>query len=186
MADGSIITGESAIPLAGGQIRRVFIEPREVEPLPEAVEAIREADAILAGPGSLYTSIIPNLLVPRLAEAIRGAAAVKIYVCNVMTQPGETDGYSLCDHLDAIERHAGGRLFDYAIVHRGSIPPDMERMYAERGARVVHPDVEEAEKRGYRVVTDYLAQFTTYVRHDAARLSDHICRLVGEAMTAKE
>ena len=186
MEDGSVITGESAIPKAGGKIRRVFIEPRDVEPLSEAVEAIREADAILAGPGSLYTSIIPNLLVPRLAEAIRAARAIKIYICNVMTQPGETDGYTLSDHLDAIERHAGGRLFDYAIVHRGSIPPEMERMYAERGARVVHPDVEETERRGYRVVTDYLAQFTTYVRHDAARLSDHICRLVGEAMTARE
>lgn len=185
MTDGSVVVGESAIPKAGRKIRRVFIEPRDVEPLPEAVEAIREADAILAGPGSLYTSIIPNLLVPKLAEAIACSDAVKIYVCNVMTQPGETDGYSMCDHLDAIERHVGRRLFDYVIVHRGAIPPEVERLYAEQGARVVRADVEKAVRRGYRVIADHLVQFQTYVRHDAAKLSDHICRLVEDGMTAR-
>ena len=99
MADGTIVSGESKIPKAGQEIKRVFIEPADVEPLEEAVEAIREADAILIGPGSLYTSIIPNLLVPKLAQSIVSSEAVKMFVCNVMTQPGETDNYSVSDHL---------------------------------------------------------------------------------------
>lgn len=89
MEDGTVITGESKIPEAGGRIKRVFLEPTHVEPLPEAVEAINEADAILIGPGSLYTSILPNLLVPKLAEAVVKSDAIKIFVCNVMTQPGK-------------------------------------------------------------------------------------------------
>ncbi|MBO9610708.1 MAG: YvcK family protein, partial [Paenibacillaceae bacterium] len=99
MEDGTLVEGESKIPQAGGKIKRVFIEPAHAEPLPEAIEAIRQADAILVGPGSLYTSIIPNLIVPKLAEAIVNSEAVKIFVCNVMTQPGETDDYSVSDHL---------------------------------------------------------------------------------------
>lgn len=91
MEDGSIVTGESKIPEAGRRIKRIFLEPEHVEPLPEALEAIQQADAILIGPGSLYTSILPNLLVPKLAEAIVSSEAIKMFVCNVMTQPGETD-----------------------------------------------------------------------------------------------
>lgn len=119
MADGTLITGESKIPEAGGVIKRVFLEPVDVEPLPEALEAIRNADAILLGPGSLYTSILPNLLVPKLAEAVVASEAIKIFVCNVMTQPGETDNYTVNDHLQAVYDHIGLHLFDYVIVNDG-------------------------------------------------------------------
>jgi uncharacterized cofD-like protein len=185
MADGSIVVGESSIPKAGMPIRRVFIEPEHVEPLPEAVEAIREADGILIGPGSLYTSVIPNLIVPKLAEAIVASNALKLYVCNVMTQPGETDNYAVSDHLDAIHAHIGHHLFDYVIVNDGEIPPHVQSLYAEKGAGAVRLDLEEVTRRGYKVIADRLVLFKTYLRHDAAKLSDHICRLVEDWVQRK-
>lgn len=133
MEDGTIVTGESKIPEAGLRIKRIFLEPEYVEPLPEALEAIEQADAILIGPGSLYTSILPNLLVPKLAEAVVVSDAIKMFVCNVMTQPGETDNYTVGDHLQAIYDHIGLHLFDYVIVNDGEIPPQVQSKYAEKG-----------------------------------------------------
>ncbi|KIL37669.1 hypothetical protein SD71_03500 [Cohnella kolymensis] len=185
MMDGSIVVGESSIPKAGGTIRRVFIEPEAVEALPEAVEALRAADAILIGPGSLYTSIIPNLIVPKLAEAIINSDAVKLFVCNVMTQPGETDNYSVSDHLEAIHSHIGHHLFDYVIVNDGEIPSQVQDLYAEKGAKAVHLDLEEVTRRGYKVIADRLVLFRTYLRHDAAKLSQHIYQLVEDWMLRK-
>lgn len=185
MADGTIITGESMIPKAGQAIKRVFLEPADVEPLAEAVEVIEEADAILIGPGSLYTSIMPNLIVPKLAQAIVESQAVKLFVCNVMTQPGETDNYTVSAHLDAIHAHIGHHLFDYVIVNDGEIPPQVESQYAELGAKAVHLDIEEVESRGYKVIADRLVLFRTFLRHDAERLSHHIYKLVENWMLRK-
>lgn len=185
MADGSIVVGESTIPKSGQPIRRVFIEPPNVEPLREAVDALLQADAILIGPGSLYTSIIPNLIVPKLAEAIVGSDAVKLFVCNVMTQPGETDNYSVSDHLVAIHKHIGHHLFDYVIVNDGEIPPQVQSLYAEKGSKAVHLDLDEVTRRGYKVIADKLVLFRTYLRHDAARLSEHIYQLVEDWMIRK-
>jgi len=185
MADGTIVTGESNIPKAGQPIKRVFIEPAQVEPLQEAVEAIQEADAILIGPGSLYTSIIPNLLVPKLAQSIMDSNAIKMFVCNVMTQPGETDDYSVSDHLAAVHDHIGHHLFDYVIVNDGEIPPQVQLKYAELGAKAVHLDLDEVTRRGYKVIADRLVLFRTYLRHDAERLSHHIYQLVENWMERK-
>jgi len=178
MEDGSTVEGESKIPKAGGRIKRVSIEPPDVKPLDEALEAIEQADAILMGPGSLYTSIIPNLLVPDIARKILESKAVKLFICNVMTQPGETDDYSVSDHLQAIHEHIGVHLFDYVIVNNGEIPPQIQLKYAEKGAKAVHLDLEEVSRRGYQVVADKLVLFRTYLRHDAERLSNHIYQLV--------
>jgi len=185
MEDGSIVSGESSIPQAGQRIKRVFLEPEQVEALPEAVEALRQADAILIGPGSLYTSIIPTLLVPKLAQAVLESNAVKIFVCNVMTQPGETDNYSVSDHLEAVQLHVGTQLFDYVIVNNGEIPPQVQDKYAEQGAKAVHLDMEEVTKRGYQVIADSLVLFRTYLRHDADKLSHHIYQLVENWMLRK-
>lgn len=185
MADGTIVTGESMIPKAGRKIKRVFLEPADVEPLAEAVEAIESADAILIGPGSLYTSIMPNLIVPKLAQAIVESDAVKLFVCNVMTQPGETDNYSVSDHLDAIHDHIGHHLFDYVIVNDGEIPPQVESKYAEMGAKAVQLDIDEVTRRGYKVIADRLVLFRTFLRHDAERLSHHIYKLVENWMLRK-
>lgn len=185
MEDGSIVVGESNIPKAGVPVKRVFIDPADVEPLPEAVEAIEAADAILIGPGSLYTSIIPNLLVPKLAEAITRSCAVKLFVCNVMTQPGETDDYTVSMHLDAIENHIGVQLFDYVIVNDGEIPPEVKAKYGEKGAHEVLLDLDEITKRGCSVIADRLVLFRTYLRHDTERLSHHIYKLVENWMLRK-
>lgn len=185
MSDGTIVTGESMIPKANGAIKRVFLEPQDVEALPEAVEALEQADAILIGPGSLYTSIMPNLIVPKLAQAIVESEAVKLFVCNVMTQPGETDNYSVSNHLDAIYDHIGHHLFDYVIVNNGEIPPHVESKYAEIGAKAVQLDIDEVTKRGYHVIADQLVLFRTFLRHDAERLSHHIYKLVENWMLRK-
>jgi uncharacterized cofD-like protein len=185
MHDGSIVEGESKIPKVLGRIKRVFIEPHDVAPLDEAIEAIREADAILCGPGSLYTSLLPNLLVPNIAQEIVDSNAVKMFICNVMTQPGETDDYSVSDHLTAIHDHVGHHLFDYVIVNNGEIPPQVQARYAEKGAKAVHLDLDEVTKRGYQVIADRLVLFRTYLRHDAEKLSDHIYQLVESWMLRK-
>jgi uncharacterized cofD-like protein len=185
MQDGTIVEGESKIPLAGGRIKRVFLEPDNVEPLPEVLEAIRETDAILVGPGSLYTSILPNLIVPGVADALVESDCLKIFICNVMTQPGETDGYSVSDHLQAIHDHVGHHLFDYVIVNNGDIPPQVESKYAEQGASAVELDLDEVKRRGYQVIADRLVLFRTYLRHDAERLSHHIYQLVESWMSKK-
>lgn len=185
MEDGTIVVGESKIPLNGGRIERLFIEPANVKPLPEAIQAIREADAILCGPGSLYTSILPNLLVKGVADEIIKSNAVKMFICNVMTQPGETDNYSVSDHLAAIHQHVGNQLFDYIIVNDGEIPPQVQDRYAEKGAKAVHLDLEEVKKRGYQVIADTLVLFRTYLRHDADKLSDHIYQIVENWMLRK-
>lgn len=185
MDDGSIVEGESKIPLAGGRIKQVFLEPANVEPLPEVLEAIRNTDAILVGPGSLYTSILPNLIVPGVADALVESDAIKIFICNVMTQPGETDGYSVSDHLQAIHEHVGHHLFDYVIVNNGDIPPQVESKYAEQGASAVELDLDEVRRRGYQVIADTLVLFRTYLRHDAERLSHHIYQLVEGWMSKK-
>lgn len=185
MGDGSIIEGESKIPKALMKIKRVYIEPKDASPLEEALQAIREADGILIGPGSLYTSLLPNLLVPHVVEEILKSQAVKMFICNVMTQPGETDGYSVSDHLSAIHDHVGHHLFDYVIVNNGEIPPQVQERYAEQGAKAVYLDLDEVTKKGYRVIADRLVLFRTYLRHDAEKLSDHIYQLVESWMLRK-
>ncbi|NBI27693.1 gluconeogenesis factor YvcK family protein [Chengkuizengella marina] len=185
MEDGSIIVGESQIPKVGKKIKKVFIEKSEVTPLQEAIEAIKEADAILIGPGSLYTSIIPNLLVPQIADTIDQSSAVKIYVSNVMTQPGETDNYTVNDHLQAIYQHIGHHFFDYVIVNNEDIPSHVQQKYAEKGAIPVKVDLDEIMKNGFEVISDNLVLYRTYLRHDAEKLSMHIYRLVERGMLRK-
>ncbi|KZE81104.1 gluconeogenesis factor YvcK family protein [Paenibacillus elgii] len=185
MEDGSVVEGESNIPKARGVIRELSIEPKDVRALPEALEALREADAILVGPGSLYTSILPNLLVPEIAKTIIESNALKIFICNVMTQPGETDDYKVSDHLKAVRDHVGSELFDYVIVNNGNIPEQVQSKYAEQGAKIVPLDLDEVTKQGYKVIADQLVLFRTYLRHDAEKLSQHIYQLVESWMFKK-
>ncbi len=177
--DGSVVRGESQIPNTRKRIKRVRIEPADAEPLAEAVDAIKEADAIIIGPGSLYTSIIPNLMVPGISDAILDSEAVKIFVCNVMTQPGETDGYSVGDHVAAITRHVPGLAFDYIVVNNGPISQEVLDKYAEQGAVPVMIDDEQALRRtGAQIIADRLILYRTYLRHDTEKLSKHIFQLV--------
>ncbi len=128
-ADGETVFGESRLPERGKPIRRIFLNPKDPPAYPEAIKAILEADMIVIGPGSLYTSILPNLLVEDIARAVRAANAIKVYVCNVATQRGETDNYVVQDHVQTIERHAGPNLFQYVVVNNnaeveGDVGPD--------------------------------------------------------------
>ncbi|WP_124728356.1 gluconeogenesis factor YvcK family protein [Staphylospora marina] len=180
MTDGTIVKGESRIPESGKRIRRVFLSPPEPEPLEEALEAIREADGIIIGPGSLYTSILPNLLVKDMCEAIRTSPAQKIYVCNVMTQPGETDGFTASDHIRAIDEHVGDRMIDVAVINNEVPPLSVQKKYADKNQRMVVPDVDRIHRMGIRVVADNLLQYQNLLRHDAERIGAHILRLLRE------
>ena len=176
-ADGVVVYGESNIPKRGKPIQRVFLEPRECRPLPEALQAIEQADAVVLGPGSLYTSILPNLMVSGLADQIARSGAVRIYVCNIMTQPGETDGYTAADHLKAILAHSG-KIMDYIVVNRGDIPRAVKERYSREGAVPVAPDIRVIEKEGVKAVSEQLLAEGDVVRHDPDRLARLIFRLI--------
>jgi uncharacterized cofD-like protein len=130
---GAVVDGETAITRRGGRIKRLALE-RQVRPLPETIQALINADAVVIGPGSLYTSILPNLLIDGIASTLSGVRAVRIYVANLMTEPGETDGFSLEDHLAVIREHVGHDLFDCVLVNRRPIDPAIVEHYGQRGS----------------------------------------------------
>jgi uncharacterized cofD-like protein len=137
LEDGREVFGETNITASRAAIRRLRLEPEQCLPLPEALAALRAADIITVGPGSLYTSILPNLLVSRVAEVIGAARAVKIFICNLMTQPGETDGYTARQHLEAVKRYAPAINFDYVFVNHRHISDEQAARYAAEGAHQI-------------------------------------------------
>ncbi|TRU85149.1 MAG: YvcK family protein [Microcystis novacekii Mn_MB_F_20050700_S1] len=174
LADGRIIEGESKITEAMGQIRQIGCHPADPVALPAALAAIKEADYIIIGPGSLYTSIIPNLLVPAIRQALARVTVPRIYVCNIMTQPGETDNYSVADHLRAIEGVCEERVFDAVLTQKTAPSPQSLQLYAQEHSHPVFLDREEVGKMGYRIVlANVMAEdeVTAKVRHDPQRLA---------------
>ena len=178
MEDGTIVKGESQIPLVKKKIERVHLFPKHVQPVQSSLEAIKSADAIILGPGSLYTSIMPNLLVDGMAEAVRESKAVKIYICNVMTQPGETDGYTAAMHAKAIIDHAGVGAIDYVLVNSVEISPAMKAFYAERGAFPVIVDEEALDALGVGYVKADIISETNVIHHDPVKLSRAVMKMV--------
>jgi uncharacterized cofD-like protein len=172
LEDGRTIEGESQITGARGRIRRVLLRPADPPALPDALEAIAEADLIVLGPGSLYTSLIPNLLVPGVADALRDADAPRVYICNVMTQPGETDGYSAADHVRAIQAHTGPGLLSHVIVNT-QMPQSrtLRERYAEQGSRPVEPAIGDLETMGLVAVGLPLMSEDELLRHDPIGLA---------------
>jgi len=174
LADGRIIEGESKITEAMGQIRQIGCHPADPVALPAALAAIKEADYIIIGPGSLYTSIIPNLLVPAIRQALARVTVPRIYVCNIMTQPGETDNYSVADHLRAIEEVCEERIVDAVLAQKTAPSPQSLQLYAQEHSHPVFLDREEVGKMGYRIVlANVMAEdeVTAKVRHDPQRLA---------------
>jgi uncharacterized cofD-like protein len=171
LEDGSVVAGETNISRSRKPIDRVRLVPRRARPVPEALVALREADLILIGPGSLYTSIIPNLLVEQIVDVIVNSRATRIYVANLMTQPGETQHYSVADHVRAIYRHTRPGLFDYAVVNTKPVTPRLLRRYRQQGAEPVDPSFEELDQLGLRYVKGDFLQEEGVVRHDQARLT---------------
>ena len=180
MADGREVTGETAIAHDPAAIRRIKLCPDTPRPLPEGLEAIREADIIVMGPGSVFTSVVPNLLVTEIAQAVAQSRALKAYVCNVMTQPGETDGFSASDHVQAIEAHAGRRVFDYVLVNTARPTAEMMARYTKTGAEFVNPDAEVIAARGYKAVKGSFISQSAVVRHDPDKLAKALLRLWSE------
>ncbi len=179
-ADDSCQIGESIIPLQNKKISQVFLEPEDCRATAEALRAIEEAEIIVVGPGSLYTSILPNLLVPDLLAAIKKSPAMKVYICNLMTQPGETVDYSASAHLQAIYRHAGDNLFDWIIVNRQEAAEKLARRYEEEGAFPVKVDHQELKEMGIRIKEEnlLLQQKDSYLRHDPDRLAEVVLDLL--------
>jgi len=169
MSDGRFLTGETTITAARGKINRVILDPPDCRPLPAAVEAIMDAEVILLGPGSLYTSVIPNLLVPGIIPAIRRSRATVYYICNIMTQPGETDGYAVSDHVQAIIDHCGEGIIDTVIVNSDQISKKLRRRYAAQGAEPVLLDGAMAELP-VDVLAESLSSQLDFARHDAGKL----------------
>lgn len=186
MMDGSMVEGESQIPLVNKRIDRVYLQPEETMPVESSLEAIRDADAIILGPGSLYTSILPNLLVRGVADTLRKSQAVKIYICNVMTQPGETDGYSASEHVKAILDHVGPGVIDYVVINNQNVAEDLQQKYADQGAYPVKNDVKAIEAMGIKAVQADVINETNLVRHDPLKLSRTIVSMIYKLKTNSE
>jgi uncharacterized cofD-like protein len=184
LADGRRIEGESSITKANGRILKIGCTPANPPALPRAAIALREADFMIIGPGSLYTSVIPNLLVPEIADAIANTEVPRIYVCNIMTQPGETDGYSVADHIRAIDRACGRPLFD-AVVVQGKVPSAKALIrYSQENSYPVVLDREAVTQLGRRIVIANVMdedENTGLIRHNSQRLAGMLLRWYGRA-----
>ena len=171
LENGKVIAGETRIGATRIPIRRVRLVPRKVKPLPEVLEAIAAADLILLGPGSLFTSIIPNLLVSGFAEAIEKSRATRVYIANLMTQPGETLGYTLMDHVRAIHQHTGRKIIDSIVLNNKPLAPEVLRRYKSEDAEPVFVDHLELQRMGLQCVSDNLLEVHGVVRHNSSRLA---------------
>jgi uncharacterized cofD-like protein len=171
LENGKVIAGETRISATRVRIRRVRLVPRKVKPVPEVLKAIAAADLILLGPGSLFTSIIPNLLVSGFAEALEKSKATRIYVANLMTQPGETLGYTLVDHVRAIHQHTGRQIIDWVVINNQPLAPDVLRRYKSQDAEPVVVDQDELLRMGMRCLFDNLLEVHGVVRHNSNRLA---------------
>ncbi len=182
LADGSVIRGESSIPKAvqasGQPIQRVFLDPAEPSPTEGVLEAIREAEVIVIGPGSLYSSIIPNLMVAGIAQAIVDAPGKKVLICNVMTQPGETDGYDVVRHAMTVNEYLGVQALDYVIANNSPLDPDFLKSYEADGAAPVVPGADTRKilaEQGITLVSGGFAEVRSgYIRHDAGRVASMV------------
>ena len=182
MEDGSVVCGESKIPEAHKKIHRVKLFPEHVEAVQSSLDALRDAEAIVLGPGSLYTSIMPNLLVEGIGDALCRSRAVKIYICNVMTQPGETDGYTASMHVKAILDHAGRNAVDYVIVNSTPVPEDLKKKYAEAGAYPVIVDEDVLKALGVGVIKADLITNHDAIHHDPKKLAESVMQVVYETL----
>ncbi|GAB4541513.1 MAG: YvcK family protein [Anaerolineae bacterium] len=166
------VAGESAIPEARLPIERVYLEPTNVPAYPPVLRAILDAELIVIGPGSLFTSVLPNLLVDDISRAIRASSALKVYVCNVATQPGETDGFTVGDHVRAIERHVGSGLFSYVLANNNQDHP----LPADWGLEIV--DLDTPDQVDYQVLAADVVDEARPWRHDAGKLAQLLIRMI--------
>src|SRR6266496_1451826 len=180
MEDGSRVRGETKITASKGRIKELFLVPPDVGPMPQTLEAIANADLITVGPGSLFTSLIPNLLVRGISQAILESRATKVYICNLMTQANESLGLTAADHIRALNGHAQGQLFDYALINRQPVSAELKAKYAAEGACQIVNDLDEIEAMGViPVLGDYLEE-AGVARHNTTRAAHDVLALAGQ------
>lgn len=185
LENGDKIEGESRIPdeaiARKSRIKKLMINPKNAKPLVEALKAIEEADAIIMGPGSLYTSIIPNLLVTDIADTISNSKAIKIYISNIMTQPGETDDFTAFDHLKTLMHYGGKNCVQYIIANNGSISTDIEERYLKEGSKLVELDRDKIKSLNIEIIEENLVKIGKgYVKHDSEYLAEIIMKTIIE------
>ena len=171
LENGQRVRGETQITRSVVPIQRLSLLPRRVRPLPESLEAIKLADVILLGPGSLYTSVLPNLLIPQITHAIAKSRAICVYVANLMTQPGETQGFSIADHVRTIHSHTRPGLIDAVIVNSKPVSSGVISRYRAGGAEPVRCDFAELQKLGIRIISEELLEEHAVIRHNSKRLA---------------
>ena len=181
LANGYVVTEKSRIPEVVydkiTKINRIYLNPSNCRPAPGVIEAIKNADCIIVGPGSLYTNVIPNLLVNGVAKAIKESSAIKVYISNIMTEPGQTDNYSVSDHLNAIIEHCGKGIVDYCIYDTGEIIPEMIKKYNIEGQELVEQNINKV--KGITFLQRNLAMITDgYIRHDPTLVASSIIELI--------
>lgn len=182
MQDGQRVRGETCITAHPGRITDVILIPADAPPLPETLEAIAAADLITIGPGSLYTSLVPNVLVRDVARALRETQALRVFVCNLMTQANESLGLTAADHVRALCRHAGGEIFDAAVINTRRVPDEIRAKYALEGASQIVADTDEVAAMGIATVTgDYVELHDGMARHATERLAKALLALASEA-----
>src|SRR4051794_7312497 len=177
MEDGTRVRGETRITASRGRIKELVLVPPDVKPLQQTLDAIASADLITVGPGSLFTSLIPNLLVQGIPQAIIESSATKVYVCNLMTQANESLGLTAADHIRALDQHAGGRIFDYALVNRTPASPDLKAKYALEGASQIVADLEAIEGLGVCPVLGEYLEEAGVARHNNERVASDLIDL---------
>ena len=181
MDDGSVVRGETKITASKRRIVELTLDPPNPAPLPETLEAIERADLITVGPGSLYTSLITNLLVDGIPAALGAARGLRVYICNLMTQANESLDLTASQHIERIYDHTRTRIFDYAIVNTGQFSPDTLARYAAEGASAIVPDIDRIEALGVRCVAGNFASEGAFVRHAADRVTDALLELAAGA-----
>jgi len=191
LSDGTIIEEREKIKDVVNEkiskIERVFISPSNCVPAPGVLEAIQNADAIIIGPGSLYTNVIPNLLVKNVSKAIKESNAIKIYISNIMTEPGQTDNYTLSNHIGAILDHAGKGIVDYCIYDSGEIIPEFVKIYNRRGQDVVEQDTQKAKELGIKLLEKNLSQVVgDNIRHNTEAVAESVIELICDDLKFKD
>jgi uncharacterized cofD-like protein len=177
MDDGSLVHGETSITASKRSIAELMIEPADVSPVPETLAAIAEADLITLGPGSLYTSLITNLLVRGIPEALRASHASRVFVCNLMTQANESLGLTASQHIEKIFDHAGGRIFDCALINTGAIPPDALEQYAREGQSPIEADLDRIRALGVEPITGNFVHKGEVLRHAYEHVAETVLQL---------
>ena len=177
MDDGSLVRGETNITASHRRIEELMIDPPDPAATPEALEAIEQADVITVGPGSLYTSLITNLLVQGVPAALASARGLRVFICNLMTQANESLGLSASEHIERIYEHTRAPIFDYALVNTSAFSSETLARYAAEGASPIEADIERIESLGVRCITGDFAIEGNVVRHDAERVTDALLQL---------